>query len=83
MQELHLTIRAKSNAFYHSGKLDETADGKRVRGRSPESYACSGRRAPRSTPMELAPQLNPQAQQHCDSFPKHGLWRCECTESEQ
>ena len=33
---------------------------------------------PSSSPMELAPRLNPQAQQHCDA-----LWRCECTESEQ
>ena len=32
----------------------------------------------RSSPMELAPRLNPQAQQHCDAFSKHGLWRCEC-----
>ena len=31
----------------------------------------------RSSPMERA--LNPQAQQHCDAFSKHGLWRCECT----
>ena len=29
----------------------------------------------RSSPMELAPRLNPQAQQHCDAFSKHGLWR--------
>ena len=27
----------------------------------------------RSSPMELAPRLNPQAQQHCDAFSKHGL----------
>jgi len=37
----------------------------------------------RSSPMKLAPRLKPQAQQHCDAFSKHGLWRCECTESEQ
>ena len=30
----YLATRANSIAFYHSGKLDETADGKRVRGRS-------------------------------------------------
>ena len=37
----------------------------------------------RSSPMELAKRLNPLAQQHCDPFSKHGLWRCDCTESEQ
>ena len=37
----------------------------------------------RSSPMKLAPRLKPQAQQHCDAFSEHGLWRCECTESEQ
>jgi len=29
----------------------------------------------RSSPMELAPRLNPQAQQHYEAFSKHGLWR--------
>ena len=71
------------DCFYHSGKLDETADGKRVRGRSLAGELCMKRPARhRSSPMELAPRLNPQAQQHCDAFSKHGLWRCECTESE-
>ena len=37
----------------------------------------------RSSPMELAKRLNPLAQQHRDAFSEHGLWRCECTESEQ
>ena len=36
-----------------------------------------------TSPMELARRLNPLAQQHCDAFSEHGLWRCECTESEQ
>ena len=33
--------------------------------------------------MEVAPRLNPQPQWHWEAFSKHGLWRCECTESEQ
>ena len=37
----------------------------------------------RSSPMELAERLNRLAPQHCDAFSEHGLWRCECTESEQ
>ena len=37
----------------------------------------------RSSPMAPAKRLNPLAQQHRDPFSKHGLWRCECTESEQ
>ena len=37
----------------------------------------------RSSPMELALRLNPQAQHHCEAFSKHGLWRCERTESQQ
>ena len=37
----------------------------------------------RSSPMAPAKRLNPLAQQHCDPFSKHGLWRCDCTESEQ
>ena len=45
MQKLHLTIRANSIAFHHSGNSKKRADGKRVCGSSPESYAWSGRRA--------------------------------------
>ena len=37
MQKLHLTTRANSIAFYHSGIIDETTDGSRVFGRSPQS----------------------------------------------
>ena len=37
MQKLHLTTRANSIAFYHSGIIDETTDGNRVFGRSPQS----------------------------------------------
>jgi len=37
----------------------------------------------RSSPMELVLRLNPQAQPRCGAFSKHGLWRCECTESQQ
>ena len=37
----------------------------------------------RSSPMEPASRLNPLTQQHCDTLSKHGLWRCDCTESEQ
>ena len=33
----------------------------------------------RSSPMEVAKRPNPLAQQHCDAFSEHGLWRCECT----
>ena len=69
--------------FYHSGKLDETG-GRKTRLRQLARELCMKRPARhRSSPMELAPRLNPQAQQHCDAFSKHGLWRCECTESEQ
>ena len=83
MQKLHLTIRATSIAFYHSGKLDETG-GRKTRLRQLARELRMKRPARhRSSPMELAPRLNPQAQQHRDSFSEHGLWRCECTESEQ
>ena len=37
----------------------------------------------RSSPMKPAKRLNRLAQKHCDAFSEHGLWRCECTESEQ
>jgi len=37
----------------------------------------------RSSPMEPAKRLNRLAQQHCDAFSEHGLWRCDCIESEQ
>ena len=46
--------------------------------------ACMERPARRrSSPMELAKRPNPLTQQQCDPFSKHGLWRCDCTESEQ
>ena len=78
-----LTIRANSIAFYHSGKLDETG-GRKTRLRQLARELCMERPARhRSSPMELAKRLNPLAQQHCDPFSKHGLWRCDCTESEQ
>ena len=83
MQKLHLTIRATSIAFYHSGKLDETG-GRKTRLRQLARELCMKRPARhRSSPMELAERLNPLAQQHRDPFSKHGLWRCDCTESEQ
>ena len=37
MPKLHFTTRANSIAFYHSGIIDETTDGRRVFGRSPQS----------------------------------------------
>ena len=83
MPKLHLTTRANSIAFYHSGKLDETG-GRKTRLRQLARELCMERPARRrSSPMELAKRLNPLAQQHCDAFSEHGLWRCECTESEQ
>ena len=83
MQKLHLTIRANSIAFYHSGKLDETG-GRKTRLRQLARELCMKRPARhRSSPMECAERLNPLAQQHRDPFSKHGLWRCDCTESEQ
>ena len=83
LTKLHLTTRANSIAFYHSGKLDETG-GRKTRLRQLARELCMERPARRrSSPMELAKRLNPLAQQHCDAFSKHGLWRCECTESEQ
>ena len=79
MQKLHLTIRANSIAFYHSMKR-RTENAFSVARRS----ACMERPARRrSSPMELAKRPNPLTQQHCDPFSKHGLWRCDCTESEQ
>ena len=43
MQKLHLTTRANSIAFYHSGTIDETTDGNGVFGRSPQSmYGAAG-----------------------------------------
>ena len=83
MQKLHFTIRATSIAFYHSGKLDETG-GRKTRLPSLAGELCMERPAHRrSSPMEPAKRLNRLAQQHCDAFSEHGLWRCECTESEQ
>ena len=73
------TIRATSIAFYHSMKR-----------RTENAFSVARRRAcmerparRRSSPMELAKRPNPLTQQHCDPFSKHGLWRCDCTESEQ
>jgi len=57
-------------AFYHSAKTTEELCMKR-----PARH--------RNSPMELALRLNPQAQHHCEAFSKHGLWRCERTESQQ
>ena len=76
-------ILLNSIAFYHSGKLDETGE-RKTRLRQLAGELCMKRPARhRSSPMELAERLNPLAQQHCDPFSKHGLWRCDCTESEQ
>jgi len=76
-------LSATSIAFYHSGKLDETG-GRKTRLRQLAGELCMKRPARhRSSPMELAERLNPLAQQHRDPFSKHGLWRCDCTESEQ
>ena len=83
MPKLHFTIRATSIAFYHSGKLDETG-GRKTRLPSLAGELCMERPAHRrSSPMEPAKRLNRLAQQHCDAFSERGLWRCECTESEQ
>ena len=82
MQKLHLTTRANSIAFYHSGIIDETTDG--------NAFSVARRRAwmerparRRGSPMESAERLNRLAQQHCDAFSEHGLRRCDCIESEQ
>ena len=83
MQKLHFTIRATSIAFYHSGKLDETG-GRKTRLPSLAGKLCMERPAHRrSSPMKPAKRLNRLAQKHCDAFSEHGLWRCDCTESEQ
>ena len=37
----------------------------------------------RGSPMKPARRRNRLAQKHRDAFSEHGLWRCECTESEQ
>ena len=57
--KFHLTIRANSIAFYHSGKLDETG-GRKTRLRQLARELCMKRPARhRSSPMELAERLNP------------------------
>ena len=69
-------------AFYHSGIFDDETSKARRDGL--EGELCMKRPARhRSSPMELALRRNPQAQQHCEAFSKHGLWRRECTESQQ
>ena len=71
---LHFTTRANS---------DETG-GRKTRLRSLARELCMERPAHRrSSPMEPAKRLNRLAQPHRDAFSEHGLWRCECTESEQ
>ena len=49
MQKLHLTTRANSIAFYQSGTIDETTDGNRVFGRSPQSMDGAAGAPPRLT----------------------------------